>query len=132
MRNYLKMFVALSVLAAGMISFSNANAQCSAKEEIQVRNFEEAEQWLTIDSKEAVYEDHVLIGYKLVANVAKGHKKGGSGCCNFNKGRCGKSSAMEFIVDRDNNIISGNVKLYSGVSDEGPFIRWEDFADYDK
>ena len=133
MKSMLKFGVTAFVVALLSVSINHVSAQCSAAAEEQVSNIDQVSQWLTIESTIEVFdEDGQFVGYQQVANIAKGHKKGSSKCCNFNSGRCGKSSAMVLLTDELENIIDGNVVLWLGEDpDLGEYIRWEDNPDFE-
>lgn len=123
MKTRFKTIIAL-VIAFTVISVSNMSAQCSARNEVQVTNINQVKAFMTFTNQQPIKVGNNIVGYIYTESTSRGHRRSG-GCCQFNRGFCGRFSKIDVETDLLGNITKSSFTMFTGTSDSGDYLRFE-------
>ncbi len=107
----------------------SVKAQCDSPDEFKVTNTNELHGLIAFNKRTKIVDVTTgkIIGFEVSAFVTAGHRKKG-GCCQFNGGRCGRSSAalIKLITDLQGNITQSNTDIFVGSDGNGHrYIKYD-------
>ena len=123
MKTTFKTIIAL-VIAFTSISVSKMNAQCSSRNEIQVTNINEVKAFMTFTNQQPIKVGNNIVGYRYTESTSRGHRRSG-GCCQLNRGFCGRFSKIDVETDLSGNITKNSFTMFTGTSASGDYLRFE-------
>lgn len=123
MKTSFKTIIAL-VIAFTVISVSNMSAQCSARNEVKVTNISQVKAFMTFTNQTPIKVGGEIVGYMYTESTSRGHRRSG-GCCQFNRGFCGRFSAIDVETDLAGNITKSSFTMFTGSTTAGEYLRFE-------
>lgn len=123
MKTSFKTIIAL-VIAFTIISVSNMSAQCTSRNEVKVTNINQVKTFMTFTNQKPIKVGGAIVGYVYTESTSRGHRRQG-GCCSFNRGFCGRFSAIDVETDLAGNITKSSFTMFTGSTTTGEYLRFE-------